>query len=312
MEECYRVLKPGGILRVVVPDLETIARLYIQSLEHALAGADEWSHHYQWILLEMYDQVVRTVSGGAMADYFRQDAILNEDFVVGRLGLEAENLIRSLRGTSPPTKGMPSSLSEREAMLYNLLGDYDYEALQIGRFRQSGEIHQWMYDRYSLKMLLEQVGFERVAVCQHDESAIPHFHEFFLDTRPDGRVRKPDSLFMEAQKASVPETEKPQASASAQFSLKQTLLPRAEPKNLEDLPQVQQLQQRVQHQEDQITVLQQQVAELKGNLEKSRKRTRCLNSELEQVQELVAAMERSPFWKARTYWKRLKHILRAK
>jgi len=31
--ECYRVLKPGGILRVVVPDLEDIARTYLEQLQ---------------------------------------------------------------------------------------------------------------------------------------------------------------------------------------------------------------------------------------------------------------------------------------
>src|SRR5688572_13614475 len=35
---CYRVLRPGGVLRVVVPDLEAIARLYLQTLEGAVAG----------------------------------------------------------------------------------------------------------------------------------------------------------------------------------------------------------------------------------------------------------------------------------
>jgi predicted SAM-dependent methyltransferase len=35
-QECYRVLKPRGIIRVAVPDLERIARMYLQALERAL------------------------------------------------------------------------------------------------------------------------------------------------------------------------------------------------------------------------------------------------------------------------------------
>src|SRR5206468_10255188 len=38
--ECHRVLKPGGILRVVVPDLERIARESIRNLERALASEE--------------------------------------------------------------------------------------------------------------------------------------------------------------------------------------------------------------------------------------------------------------------------------
>ena len=38
LAEVHRVLRPGGIHRVVVPDLEPQARAYLQSLEDALAG----------------------------------------------------------------------------------------------------------------------------------------------------------------------------------------------------------------------------------------------------------------------------------
>ena len=35
LSDCFRVLKPGGILRVVVPDLEGISRAYLASLKQA-------------------------------------------------------------------------------------------------------------------------------------------------------------------------------------------------------------------------------------------------------------------------------------
>src|SRR5207302_1827164 len=64
--ECFRVLKPGGVLRVVVPDLEQIARLYLESLEAAWDGDRDASQRYRWAMLEMYDQMVRERPGGAM------------------------------------------------------------------------------------------------------------------------------------------------------------------------------------------------------------------------------------------------------
>ena len=73
-------------------------------------------------------------------------------------------------------------------------------AEEIGKFRKSGEIHQWMYDSYSLGKLLKEVGFRNIKKCEAHESSIDIFSSYFLDMEPDGSVRKPDSLFMEAVK----------------------------------------------------------------------------------------------------------------
>ena len=59
LRECFRVLKNEGIIRVVVPDLEKIARLYLMALEGSCAGSTQWHRNYEWMLLEMYDQAVR-------------------------------------------------------------------------------------------------------------------------------------------------------------------------------------------------------------------------------------------------------------
>jgi hypothetical protein len=57
-----------------------------------------------------------------------------------------------------------------------------------------------MYDRISLKTLLENAGFHKVRVCTATESLIPDFKQYNLDTDEVGKIRKPDSLFMEAIK----------------------------------------------------------------------------------------------------------------
>ena len=80
------------------------------------------------------------------------------------------------------------------------------DARQVARFRERGEIHQWMYDRHSLDDLLRQGGFIEVRRCAADESRIPQFNSYQLDLHSDGSIRKPDSLFMEARKAPGPAT----------------------------------------------------------------------------------------------------------
>jgi Methyltransferase domain len=211
LRECYRVLKPGGVIRVVVPDLEQIARRYLGALERGSRDEPGWSANYDWMVLEMYDQTVREKSCGAFAEYFSQNPIPNWDFVFERLGSEA-NLLRESFQTKPvvPLGGQLASNTAWQYALRNpgkvlrgklarlLLGEQDWRALQIGLFRRAGEVHLWMYDSYSLRRLLRQVGFVRPIRVGATESQIPDWPGFCLDSEPDGRTYKPDSLFMEA------------------------------------------------------------------------------------------------------------------
>ncbi len=215
IQECYRVLKPGGIIRVVVPDLERIARMYLQALERALKGEAEWQHHHEWMLLELYDQVVRERPGGAMLEYLTRDPIPDEAFVYERIGGEARRIVQLHRTAVAQEEGQSprySALTRRVRFLPHflrtmlikmLLSADDYQALQIGRFPLQGEIHQWIYDRYSLARLLEQTGFHHPVQRTACESATENWLQFHLDTEPDGTVYKPDSLYMEATKPAI-------------------------------------------------------------------------------------------------------------
>lgn len=93
LRECFRVLRPQGILRVAVPDLEQIARTYLVALEQADAGSVEWAANYEWMMLELYDQTVRQRSGGEMAAYLSQISVPNVEFVVQRVGHEAQSIM---------------------------------------------------------------------------------------------------------------------------------------------------------------------------------------------------------------------------
>lgn len=215
IQECYRVLRPQGVLRIAVPDLEQIIRSYIFALEQALDNSQEAANNYNWLLLELFDQVVRNHSGGEMIPYMHQENISNKNFIVKRLGTEARNIIESASQSSPPLPSDPwfkrllrpvyhflrDSSYRREVVLEKILSSNDFQFLQIGRFRQSGEVHQWMYDRYSLAQLLQQSGFQQIQQRSAAESAIPNWLSFNLDTEPDGSVYKPDSLYMEATKS---------------------------------------------------------------------------------------------------------------
>lgn len=59
LRECRRVLKPGGILRVVVPDLEQLAARYADVVRRLPAGASREEHGAA--VDEILDQLVRRI-----------------------------------------------------------------------------------------------------------------------------------------------------------------------------------------------------------------------------------------------------------
>jgi predicted SAM-dependent methyltransferase len=198
LSECRRVLKSGGVIRVVLPDLERIAQLYVEALRQSLSGTSEGQPRYDWAMLEMYDQTVRESSGGEMASFVQKAPALLKPFLRERLGGELDGILRMSPSSDRTSEPAPLGDSIRRKLLRLLIGPDGVSAYDCGKFRRSGEIHQWMYDRYSLAKLLESVGFKSPRNMGPAESAIPGWVTFNLDTEPDGTVYKPDSLYMEA------------------------------------------------------------------------------------------------------------------
>lgn len=213
LRECHRALKPQGIARIVVPDLEAIAKLYLESLAQAAAGERHAAFRYDWAMLELYDQTVRTVSGGKMASCLARNLDEHEArFVESRIGLEA----MQVSGRASPARRVSLALLARRTRsavralgtcaargcAWLFLGREGAAALREGLFRRGGEVHQWMYDRFSLKREMELAGFAEVRNCSAGASAIPDFARYGLEVR-NGQPRKPDSIYLEGRKPRV-------------------------------------------------------------------------------------------------------------
>jgi SAM-dependent methyltransferase len=189
--EIHRLLEPGGIVRIVVPDLEGIARAYLASLERAAVAAEpehRWEH--RWMTVELLDQLVRTTPGGLMRRWWSCDPVPARRLIEERLGHEAAAGIAAAAAArrtddQPPLDpgaiftGPPASA--RAAL----------------RYASRGERHRWMYDRVSLADLLGEARFADVATSDATGSRIPGFAVACLDADDRGRPRKPDSLYVE-------------------------------------------------------------------------------------------------------------------
>lgn len=202
VRECHRVLRGKGIVRVVVPDLEQIATLYLQELSKVETGATDDSSAYDWMRLELFDQMVREKPGGEIAEFIQRADTNALGLARERLGGEMERIrssFDSAKRRQTPTGAKNRGLSRLQRKLLRLMGGPDaISAYDAGRFRLSGEVHLCMYDGFSLARALERAQFRESRSVQADESSIPDWTSFNLDTEPDGRIYKPDSLYMEA------------------------------------------------------------------------------------------------------------------
>jgi hypothetical protein len=183
ISECYRVLKNNGIMRVVIPDIEQIVREYLANLERGFDGNDNIViRHYQWNKIEMFDQMIRRKSGGEMLEMILNDMI-DKEYVIKRNGDELFPILEmDKRKKENMLKSLDSSKSSNNP-------------------QTTGEIHKWMYDRLDLKILLEEAGFQCFKIVKYNESQIPNWSEYKLDTSICGDYpRKPDSLFVEIVK----------------------------------------------------------------------------------------------------------------
>jgi predicted SAM-dependent methyltransferase len=206
--ECYRILKPGGILRIVLPDLQNIITEYQKQLAILKENpTPEAQANYDWIMLELFDQTVRNSTGGLMADYLRKPEHANEEYLKHRIGFVGSQI----RNKYTETTGQKLKRTFKEMGALKLatllwstaknkfLGSLLGEKYRIGAFRNGGEIHYWMYDEYSLGKLLKDTGFSSVKVQNPHTSDIKDWAKYELDIK-DGMVYDPTSLFMEAIK----------------------------------------------------------------------------------------------------------------
>jgi len=212
LKECHRVLKPGGVIRLVLPDFEEMCREYLSQLD-----SGDYTKA-KLCVIDIVDQCVRLESGGELAKIYRE---YSQDLADSD---QTRAYIYSRNGQRLP---LPAALpqSKKFTKLINLLGKpklfikkiaYQLNAVRINilisllptAFREQnvsladiGERHHWLWDFYQLKRLLDEVGFDNVQRFDFDASQTSDFPFQPLDADPDNQPRKgQQSMYLEAVK----------------------------------------------------------------------------------------------------------------
>jgi SAM-dependent methyltransferase len=206
LAECFRVLAPGGTLRLVLPDLENLCRAY---LEHRERGEHDKA---DFVVLEMVDQCVRRTSGGELGRFYgqlRSDPATYAEMMAFVRERTGEDL-----STAPPTRRLGSLGGGLRSVLGKLLGRLQRlwirSVLQLlpTAFREQnvslaavGERHHWLWDFHQVRVLLEEVGLQNVERHQASSSGFEGFPFQALDLDGEGRPRKgAESMYIEARK----------------------------------------------------------------------------------------------------------------
>lgn len=206
IEECSRVLKKGGIVRVVIPDLEQLAIEYLNALKVVTSDNNELTNStYNWSVIELFDQMVREEPGGEMLEYWKQKNIINEEHIIKRVGHEYLNVRKNIiKNISKKVVNHELTFIDKfKNIIKNKLFHFlrtSSKDIQVGKIRNGGEIHKWMYDRHSMRMLLEKYGFSKVKVQDASSSYFTEWGKYSSLDIENGNIRKPDSLIIEAYK----------------------------------------------------------------------------------------------------------------
>jgi SAM-dependent methyltransferase len=206
LSEANRVLKPGGILRIVVPDLAGTCKEYLRIL--ALPDNERQKGQlYSWIIIELLDQLVRSRPSGEMGPFLQK--LRDGD------NREMSEYVRSRTENTPWAAPVKTSFLDklRRVTPQKVASRLTYWHLRcVGRLiprhlrsmvlieTSIGERHRWMYDFYGLSKLCEKAGFLDCRALSYNESAIPGFHEDHLDSNPDGTSYKNNSVYLESSK----------------------------------------------------------------------------------------------------------------
>lgn len=208
LNEILRILKPGGRVRLVLPDLENMANTYVNLRklgDHQKAD---------FLVLEMIDQCVRNIVGGQLGVFYSKIKKHPDQyksmikFIRERTGedLKAYSFQKKLnynffiKNASSILAAIVRRFQRYWIKIFTLALPSTFRNQNIS-FAGIGERHHWIWDFYSLKKALDSAGFVDVKRVSANTSIIKDFPFYPLDVDDKSKPRKgAESMYIEAIK----------------------------------------------------------------------------------------------------------------
>ncbi len=204
LEECFRILKKGGVLRLVLPDFEALSAEYLKQIK---------LKNYvktKIVLLTIIDQCVRKKPGGMLDDFYKD--LLNKK----KEKRSAIKYIKYLNGLdfekrNKINKDFKYYLYKIFLHLKNNLINFWIKLITIFlprafrdqnvSFARIGELHHWIWDYYSLSEYLIKAGFSEVIKQRHNKTRCKTSKLYLFDQNPKKKKsRGIESMYIESIK----------------------------------------------------------------------------------------------------------------
>lgn len=210
LEEVYRILRPGGIVRIVTPDFSEMCLAYASAYQ---AGDTDTANFIQ---LEILDQCVRKIPGGELGKLYKTLATKGPSnpqerirrIIYHRTG---ETLLSYAESRLSKRQELKELLKSQKVAFHKIVRQLRVRlaclvapsAFVEQNISQAaiGENHAWLYTFDQLANLLSDAGFTNPERVSFNTSNLAEFPYSQLDMHPDGAPRKgAESMYVEAIK----------------------------------------------------------------------------------------------------------------
>lgn len=189
LQECRRVLRPGGWLRISTPDFKHQVASYLGALEavRARPGDSAAKTRLEFMRLVLLDQRVRRRSGGRTLEFLRRNSLDREAAreILGEVGPWFLDLVEREGSTRAKDRGnRPAAAARIVAAVRRRLRWRRSTPWWAVDCRETRELEISTWDRVSLGRELQAAGFVEVDATTVDRSRIAGWERFDLDRCP--------------------------------------------------------------------------------------------------------------------------------
>jgi len=180
----HRSLKPRGVFRVSVPDLEYNCRLFLECCIKIRKTKNQINkNHLAWARLNLTDQYIRKKTGGEIKEFIETCDSETLKFVVKTTGG-----FEAIKIKDQPSPGKPRTLRKILGRIWS--GDPSKALLP--------EVHKSFFDEFKLTDMLKTLGFRDIRRMREGISRISGWNFLHAEINQRGASFRPNSLILEA------------------------------------------------------------------------------------------------------------------